>query len=129
MKMCMMWGFTFPKARNGVFHKSVVLSHRCVPLGQSTERNLVSKAPRKHLGLEDSTTKCSHQDLNIQRNFSTTMAIGFIHASVRLVLGLLAVALSANAIEDRLSIPTNGACIDKHESKRDCLEWAWYGEW
>ncbi len=57
------------------------------------------------------------------------MAIRFFHASVLTVLGLLLVALSANAIEDRLSIPTNGGCIDTHESKLDCLEWAWYGEW
>ena len=130
--MCMIQVFTFPMAEI-IFRCSFLF---CMPLCQSTERNPVSGTPSIDIFAsecgEDWTTKCCRQDSTIQRNLSTrttTMPIRLFHSSVLAVLGLLLVALSANAVEDRLSIPTNGACIDKHESKQECLEWAWYGEW
>ena len=54
------------------------------------------------------------------------MPVRFLHTSVLLALGLFLVALTAEAVDNQLKVWS--PCIDKHESKSDCIEWAWFGE-
>ncbi len=82
-----------------------------------------------HLGLQaiHHRSDCHRLCLDNRRKFATlTMPIRFLPTSVLAALGLFLVALTADAA-DQLSVWT--PCIDKHESKQECLEWAWYGEW
>ncbi len=92
-----------------------------IALRQTSWRN-----SRKEIVSSPSVTADEELWIDTTRNTRTKMTNSkssqFLRLSVLVALGLTSVASTS-------SIVSFEPCVDKHDSKSDCLEWAWYGEW